>query len=98
MAFNINIWNEYRKKVSKIGEVIKKNIHDFHDTGSCDLTKPEIEQLLKEADDICKESTFYMDRHGIAEQKPLWIYNIKDTRTWFSHEDFAYKHLLKDKK
>lgn len=95
MGFNIVTWNKYYKKVSKIGEIIKKNIHDFHDTGSCDLSKIQIEILLKEADDICKESRFYMDKNGMTAPKPKWHYDPKDTTTWVSSPNFAYRHLLK---
>lgn len=94
MAFSIAVWRKYYDQINALGSVVRQNIHDYHDTGHCDLPKDKIDAMLKDADEICKTSAAYMTKNGIYPSSVKWIYNIKDTTTHCSSPDFVYAHLM----
>lgn len=94
MSFNINVWRVYYDQTRSIGAIVRKNVHDFHTKGSCELSRDEIDMLIDQASAIAVKCGAYMDKYNIKATVPKWIYNAKDCTTHASHPDFAYSHLL----
>jgi len=95
MGFELNVWRNYYNSVTAIGAVVKANVREFQKTGSCELSREEIDKMIIHASAICTQSADYLTKNGIPPLKPLWDYCIKDETTWASSDKFEYGHLLK---
>lgn len=93
-SFNIHVWRRYYDEAHAIGEIVKKNVRDYYKDGICGLSLEEINELIDKADDVIKQSTIYMNKHGVMSSTSKWHYSYKDTRTHLSSSDFIYGDLL----
>lgn len=96
MEFSIKEWRKMYYKVKEISYMLKQSRPDS-DGNPAPFPLPREDRLDLESqiDDLMKKSDQYLDACGRRCPKPLWNYNVKDVRTWPSHESFKYAHLLK---
>ena len=98
MQFSMKEWRKYYDRVQELGKILKEAKPD--EDGNPPLAalsfgmRNNLEFEIKNLMDQCM---YYMDCCGVKCPKPLWAYNNKDPRTWYSHKSFAYSHFFIDK-
>ena len=96
----IKEWRRIYNTVHDLGQMLKdsKPTYGYMDEyiePKIRLSKAMQEEIEISIDKLLKESDSHLDKSGIKCAEPLWLYNLKDPRTWPGHESFKYNHLLK---
>lgn len=86
--FDLNHWLAVYKRVQELGEPVR-NHHKLKDPVK--LPEETLQFLKTEIKEMTDNMRIYMDRTGMRMPSPRWIFDINDTRTWKSHEDFIYQ-------
>jgi len=100
MKFDLNIWWDYRNKAKIIGDYILAHKECTYDKEGnfkkykLKMDEEEFQYNIKKITAILKECSNYLMACGMYMPKPLWKFSIDDTKTWKSHRDFAFEHLL----
>lgn len=96
MNFSMKDWRRMYNNVHRLGKVLTDSRpdakgnpprHKLH-KGSQISIEVEIKVLLEKV-------SHYLDSCGIIMPKTKWIYDSKDPRTWMSHSEFEFDHLVK---
>ena len=101
MRFKVKEWRKIYDEVHRIGEQLKRGRRSWDRENKCWIAS--IEPMDEEEQRVCEKwikqllykNKLYLDSCGMIPNKPLWKYNPDDTKTWPSHKDFIYEHLLK---
>lgn len=83
--FDINHWRAVYDRVHELGGHLKKCRDD-----NIKLKQGEQDHIESEIKTMIENITLYMDKCGVKIPSPLWIYIIKDERTWKSSPKFIY--------
>jgi hypothetical protein len=95
MQFNVKDWRRFYDRVKVLGKHYQDSQHAYDGTPPVRPISLETKiQLKQEIDDLIEKCKRYLDACNMRPGAPLWHYNLKDKRTWASHESFAYAHLM----
>jgi hypothetical protein len=100
MDFNVKHWLEIYKSVKLYGRILKHCRHSFDKKLELwfDPLSPFPEDyqkvIEKSLEDLLMKNSLYLDACGLIPKEPKWVFNIDETKTWASHRDFIYTHLI----
>lgn len=98
MQFNMREWRRMYDNITEAGQLIKDSRVDYEGNPpkhhlSAD-TKYNLNATIK---NNLRAIKVYFKACKMHCPRPLWYYDVKDTKTWYSHESFAYSHKVKYK-
>lgn len=88
--FDINHWRAVYDRAHELGGHLKK-CRDDH----VKIKQSDQDYIESEIKTLIENITLYMDRNGVRMPSPLWIFNVKDERTWKSSPKFIYGERCK---
>lgn len=99
MQGNLRNWRKTYNEVQALGKELYNYYPHVNKQGNYVTAKlfddKEKEIIEKRIEKLCKNSDKNLDCLGLIGSAPLWKYNVDDTSTWASHNDFKYGHLVK---
>lgn len=102
MDFDIAEWRKNYDLVQFKGQLLKDSRPSLDKNKRTvppliDLTHEQQMTLEDEIDVLLKKNNRYLDACNMKAPAPLWPYSKDDPKTWPSHDDFIYGHLLHKK-
>lgn len=89
MGFDLNVWWDYRKQCSDLSDELKSLQKEGYR-----LDSPEWNRVADRLQDVMQRCGVWMDSVGVTLPAEKWLYDGNDQRTWRSHRDFEYHHLV----